>query len=98
MQMVKRRIAALDLDNLTREAESDETVYRHALSELNAVTPGEQAFLPDAELISMASMPIRAAFPNPLLFGLGALIFALLSGVALNLRAINADLKKLALG
>lgn len=95
-QMVTRRIAALDLENLIREAESDEAAYRHALSELNNLASGEQVFLPDAELISAASTPTRAAFPNPLLFGIGALILALLSGAVFNFRAIIADIKKLA--
>lgn len=93
--MTERRIAAFELANLTREAESDELVYRGSLAEFNALTAAEQRFLPDAELISMASVPNMAALPNPLLFGLGALILSLAAGVGLNLRALLADVGKM---
>ena len=45
--MVERRVAALELEDLSREAQSDEGTYRHALSEYNALATGEHTFLPD---------------------------------------------------
>ena len=96
--MVERRKSELVLEDLARQSDSDEAAYRHASSELRTLAPGEQTYLPDAELISLASVPTKAAFPNPLLFGLGALVFSLVAGVGLNFRALLADLVKLARG
>lgn len=81
-KLVERRRNAMQLDELQREAATDRTALDEALVRLKGQIGREGEVRPDAEVISQAEPPREAAFPNPLLAGIGTLLAASLSGAA----------------
>lgn len=93
--MVERRKAGLQLDQLRREADNDAQVLADAQTRMKARAPTLQALKPDAEILSPATVPDRPVFPILPLYAAGSLGMAFLAGAGMNASAIRRDAKRL---
>ena len=78
--MVARRLNELRLDELRRQAASDETALADAMAKLKGQIGRDQSLQPDADVVARAERPRKAAFPNPFLTAIGALLLACMAG------------------
>lgn len=93
--MIERRKASLQLDQLRREAENDAQVLADAQTRLKTRAPTLEALKPDAEVLSPATVPVKPVFPILPLYVAGSLGMAFLAGAGMNASAIRRDAKRL---
>lgn len=81
-EMAQRRLNQLQLDELRRVVDADETSLADCVAKLKAMIGLNEGVRASADVVARGEPPRRAAFPNPLLVALGSLLAAGLAGAA----------------
>jgi uncharacterized protein involved in exopolysaccharide biosynthesis len=93
--LVQRRKASLQLDELRREADNDTQVLADAQTRLKQRAPAIEALKPDAEVLSPPTVPDKPIFPILPLYAAGTLGMACIAGAGMNFSAVKRDTKRL---
>ncbi|WP_210485154.1 hypothetical protein [Microvirga antarctica] len=89
-----RRLAALKLEALRREAAIDKELLDGAMVRLKEQAPRLSTVGPGVEILARPDPALRPTFPNAFLFVVGTLVAALAAGVAMAWNPRAADLRR----